>query len=47
VDRTKSKSKSTSYQLTEMEEKICNDIVRTGVMTRAEYIADLKKIKGE
>lgn len=48
VDRTRSSRKAESgYQLDEMETKIMNDLVRAGVMTKEEYIADLKKAKGE
>lgn len=39
------KSKDT-FELSEQEQRICNTFVRDGVMTRDEYIADLKKIKG-
>lgn len=48
VDRTKTGRKSAeTYELDETETHIMNDLVRAGVMTKAEYIADLKKIKGE
>lgn len=47
VDRTATRTKSNDYKLSEDEEKICNDLVRGGVMTRAEYIKSLKEIKGE
>ena len=48
VDRTRSSRKSEDvYELDEMETKIMNDLVRSGVMKKEEYIADLKKIKGE
>ena len=40
-------TKETDYPLTDTERKIMNDLVRQKVMTKAEYIADLKKIKGE
>jgi hypothetical protein len=33
-------------ELTEVERKVMNDLVRSGVMTKAEYIADIKKLKG-
>jgi uncharacterized protein (DUF1778 family) len=48
VDRTRSSRKSEpDYELDELETKVMNDLVRAGVMTKAEYVADLKKIKGE
>lgn len=39
-------SKSDSFELTEQERKVMNDFVRQKIMTKEEYIADLKKIKG-
>jgi hypothetical protein len=39
-------AKSESIEMTEQEVSIMNKFVRQGVMTKAEYIADLKKIKG-
>lgn len=48
VDRTRFGRKvESSYSLDETETKIMNDLVRAGVMTKEQYIADLKKIKGE
>jgi hypothetical protein len=38
--------RSESIEMTEQEVNIMNKFVRQGVMTKAEYIADLKKIKG-
>lgn len=38
--------KADSIEMTEQEVSIMNKFVRQGVMTKAEYIADLKKIKG-
>lgn len=34
------------FELSEVERKVMNDFVRSGVMTREEYIKDLKKLKG-
>lgn len=48
VDRTRSSRKTeAAYDLDEIETKIMTDLVRSGVMTKEEYVADLKKIKGE
>lgn len=38
--------KAESIEMSEQEVSIMNKFVRQGVMTKAEYIADLKKIKG-
>jgi len=38
---------NTEYKLTEDERSVMNTLVRNGTMTKEEYIADLKKIKGE
>ena len=38
--------KKDSYELTDQEKRICDTFVRDGIMTREEYIADLKKVKG-
>lgn len=38
--------KSSGFQLTAEERSIMNTIVRTGALTEAEYIRDLKKLKG-
>lgn len=35
-----------SFQLSEQEQRIMQSFVRDGVMTKAEYISDLKKVKG-
>ena len=44
---TKSKSTTTdSFELTSQEKRIMETFVRDGVMTKEEYIADLKKVKG-
>ena len=40
------KSRERGYELTDQETRIMNTFVRDGVMTRDEYIRDLKKIKG-
>jgi len=48
VDITSNRKKAEpSYELDETETKIMNDLVRAGVMTKEQYIADLKKVKGE
>lgn len=36
-----------SFQLSEQEERVMNNLVRQGVLTKAEYIADLKAQRGE
>ena len=38
--------KSDSFKLTEDEERVMKTFVRSGVMTKEEYIADLKRVKG-
>jgi hypothetical protein len=43
---TKGNSRRESYELSEQEQRIMNTFVRDGVMTREQYIADLKKVKG-
>lgn len=35
-----------TFRLTEDETRIMNNMVRTGIMTREQYIADLKKMRG-
>jgi len=49
VDRTGGTRKRSSpeYQLDETETAIMNDLVRSGAITKEQYISDLKKIKGE
>lgn len=42
-----SKASASKYSLTDDESRVMKSLVRAGVMTEAEYIADLKKIKGE
>ena len=44
VDRTGAKPRKESYELNETERTIMNDLVKMGVMTEAQYIADLKKV---
>lgn len=44
VDRTNSSRKTSSYQLSEEETKVMNDLVRAKVMTKEQYIAELKKV---
>lgn len=39
------KSKSGEGDLTEVERKVMNDFVRQGIMTKDQYLADLKKLK--
>lgn len=49
VESTSTKSstvKKDSYELSDQEKRICDTFVRDGIMTREEYIADLKKVKG-
>lgn len=43
---SRSATKSENFQLTEQERKIMNDLVRTKVLTKEKYIADLKLAKG-
>jgi len=40
------KGGKTSIELSDVERKIMNDFVRTGVMTKEEYINSLKQVKG-
>jgi len=49
VDRTGGTRKraAAEYQLDETETAIMNDLVRSGAITKEQYISDLKKIKGE
>lgn len=46
VDRTNTKSRVAEIQLDAMETEIMNTLVKDGVMTAAEYKAELKKVKG-
>lgn len=39
--------KGGEYQLDDRERKIMNDLVRAGVITKEQYITDLRKAKGE
>lgn len=41
-----SKSKVDSFELSEDERKAMNTFVRNGVMTKEEYIAEIKKLRG-
>lgn len=43
---TKSTKVTTSMDLTEEEERVMKTFVRQGIMTREEYIDELKKVKG-
>lgn len=45
--KTRSTKNSDSYSLTDMERQIMQRIVRSGVMTEAEYLKELKRTKGE
>lgn len=38
---------SKDYQLSDVERKVMNDLVSRGALTKEQYIADLRKIKGE
>ncbi len=40
-------SKADNFKLSEDEEQIMKTFVRSGIMTKEQYIADLKKVKGE
>ncbi len=44
---TPSGSKTEDYPLTEEERRVMNTFIRSNIMTKEEYIRDLKKIKGE
>ena len=44
---TQSRGTGREYQLSEMEKQIMNKIVRSGVMTKEEYIKELRRTKGE
>ncbi len=39
--------KSSTFKLTEEEERVCKTFVRTGALTREQYIADIKSMRGE
>lgn len=39
-------SKGAEYQLTEQERNIMNTLVRSGAISKEQYLADLKKVKG-
>lgn len=43
---TSSPRKTDTFKLSDEEERVMKSFVRSGVMTREEYIADLKKVKG-
>lgn len=45
--KTRSASSVESYKLTEEERRVMNTFVADGIMTKEEYIRDLKAIKGE
>ncbi len=51
VESTSNKSAGTrkggDFQMTEQEKTVMNALVRQGVLTKEQYIADLKKVKGE
>jgi len=44
--KTRPSSRDDGPKLTDMERQIMNSIVRSGVMTEAEYLKDLKRVKG-
>ena len=44
VDRTNSTRKVDSYKMTEEETKVMNELVKAKVMTKEQYIAELKKV---
>lgn len=46
ADKTLRPAKKESFELDEMETEIMKTVVGTGVMTKEQYIADLKKAKG-
>jgi hypothetical protein len=44
---TQTRGTGREYQLTEMEKQIMSKIVRSGVMTKEEYIKELRRTKGD
>ena len=46
ANRGSTKAKADVFQLTEMEERVMNNLVRQKVLTKEEYIADLKAQRG-
>lgn len=46
VDKTARKGRADSFELTEIEESIMKNLVRSKTMTKEEYIAQLKKVRG-
>lgn len=47
TQRTPSSSKEPTFHLTEEEEKVCKTFVRNGVMSREDYIKEIKKVRGD
>ena len=45
-NRGTTRSSADSFELTEQEERVMNSFVKQGIMTKAEYIKDLKSVKG-
>jgi len=43
--KSTSKSSEKGYELTDQERKVMNNLVASGVLTKEEYIADLRKLK--
>lgn len=46
VDKTARKGRADAFELTEQEESIMKNLVRSKTMTKEEYIAELKKVRG-
>ena len=46
VDKTSRKGAADSFELTEIEESIMKNLVRSKTMTKEEYIKELKKVRG-
>lgn len=44
---TKVKQSNGSFQLTEEETRVMNQFVRAGILTKEQYIADIKSMRGE
>lgn len=44
---TRGNSKSDSFKLSEEEERVMKTFVRQGIMSKEQYIADLRKVRGE
>jgi hypothetical protein len=46
TNRGTSRQSKESFELTEQEERVMNNLVRSGVMSKEEYIKDIKSVKG-